>query len=75
MIINHGKVCVYIEKKQNNVLRQKNVRIIEPIEGKPTLNVFGFSSLILNRDIGVYAHADQITSAYQLKRSDVLECI
>jgi hypothetical protein len=74
-IINFGKVNVFIERKQNNAKRQKLVKIIEPVEGKPALNVYGFSSLILNRDMDLLAYADEITSGYQLRRSDILECI
>lgn len=51
------------------------MKSIETIEGKPTLNVYGYSSLILNRDIAIFAQAETITSGYELKLSDVLEII
>lgn len=50
-------------------------RTIKPEEGKPTLNVFGFSSLILNRPINLKAVTEETTTAYILKRKDVLESI
>jgi len=51
------------------------VRTIEPIEGKPTLNVVGYSNLILNQSIDINAVASEMTSGYVLKKSDVLDCI
>ena len=57
VIINHGKVNMFIEKRQNNIIKNKLVRTIEPIEGKPTLNVIGYSSLILNMDIDLFSKA------------------
>jgi len=75
IIINHGKVNMFIEKRQNNIIKSKLVRTIEPIEGKPALNVIGFSSLILNMDIDLFSKASEMTSGYVLKMSDVLECI
>jgi len=33
----------------------KIVRVIQPVEGKPTLNVFGYSSLILNQKVDLKA--------------------
>ena len=75
VIINHGKVNMFIEKRQNNIIKSKLVRTIEPIEGKPALNVIGFSSLILNMDIDLFSKASEMTSGYVLKMSDVLECI
>lgn len=51
------------------------VRTIEPIEGKPTLNVIGYSSLILNMDISLFSKASEMTSGYVLRMSDVLESI
>jgi hypothetical protein len=33
----------------------KLARVIKPEEGKPTLNVYGYSSLILNRNINLKA--------------------
>jgi len=75
IIINHGKVNMFIEKRQNNIIKSKLVRTIEPIEGKPALNVIGFSSMILNMDIDLFSKASEMTSGYVLKMSDVLECI
>lgn len=75
VIINHGKVNMFIEKRQNNIIKSKLVRTIEPIEGKPALNVIGFSSMILNMDIDLFSKASEMTSGYVLKMSDVLECI
>jgi len=66
---------MFIEKRQNNIIKSKLVRTIEPIEGKPALNVIGFSSLILNMDIDLFSKASEMTSGYVLKMSDVLECI
>lgn len=51
------------------------MRTIEPIEGKPTLNVVGYSNLILNQSIDINAVASEMTSGYVLKKSDVLDCI
>ena len=55
--------------------KTKLVRTIEPIEGKPALNVIGYSSLILNQNIDLYSCASEMTSGYILRMSDVLECI
>ncbi len=56
---------------------EKNVlaRTIKPSEGNPTLNVFGFSSLILNRAINLKAVTQETTTAYILKRKDLVESI
>ncbi len=75
IIVNHGKVNLYIEKRQNNIIKNKLVRTIEPIEGKPALNVIGYSSLILNQNIDIFSIASEMTSGYILRMSDVLECI
>jgi hypothetical protein len=40
------------------------VKTIETVEGKPTLNVYGYSSLILDKDITLFASADTLTSGY-----------
>jgi hypothetical protein len=40
------------------MVKNKLVRTIEPIEGKPTLNVIGYSSLILNQNIDLFANAN-----------------
>jgi len=66
---------LYLKKRQNNSIISKLVRTIEPIEGKPTLNVVGYSNLILNQNIDINAVASEMTSGYVLKRSDVLDCI
>jgi hypothetical protein len=68
-------VSLFLKKRQNNSVIQKLVRTIEPIEGKPTLNVIGYSNLILNQNIDICAVANEMTSGYVLRRSDVLECI
>ena len=57
------------------MVKSKLVRTIEPIEGKPALNVIGYSSLILNMDNLLFAKASEMTSGYVLRVSDVLECI
>ncbi len=75
MVINHGRVSMFIIKKHNNITRRKLVKNIEPIEGQPMLNVIGYSSLILNRDIDLVAHADEMTSGYVLRRSDLLDAV
>ena len=75
IIVNHGKVDIFIEKRQNNIVKNKLVRTIEPIEGKPALNVIGYSSMILNMDINLFSQASEMTSGYVLKMSDVMECI
>ena len=75
MIINHGKVSLFLKKRRNNSIIHKLVRTIEPIEGKPTLNVIGYSNLILNQNIDICSVANEMTSGYVLRRSDVLECI
>ena len=53
VIVNNGRVGMFIEKKQNNITKRKLVKSIEPVEGEPTLNVIGYSSLILDRDINL----------------------
>ncbi len=55
--------------------RSKLVKSIEPIEGKPTLNVFGYSALILNQDILLKAVTNQTAAVYQLKRKDIQDCL
>ena len=57
------------------MVKNKLVRTIEPIEGKPTLNVIGYSSMILNQDIDLFASANEMTSGYVLRMSDAMESI
>jgi hypothetical protein len=39
------------------------------------LNVIGYSSLILNRDMDLVSHADEMTSGYVLRRTDLLDAV
>lgn len=73
VIINSGKVNIYYCRTHHNQELTKLGRVIKPEEGKPTLNVYGFSSLILNRSISLKAVTEETTTAYILKRSDILE--
>ena len=54
---------------------KKFIRNISPQEGKPTLNVFGYSALILNKDIDLEANTKDTSVIYLLRRKDVLECM
>jgi len=55
IIINSGKVNVFYKKIHHNQDIAKVVRVIKPSEEKPALNVYGYSSLILNRNINLKA--------------------
>lgn len=54
---------------------KKFIKNISPQEGKPTLNVFGYSGLILNKDIDLEANTKDTSVIYLLRRKDVLECM
>lgn len=54
---------------------KKFIKNISPQEGKPTVNVFGYSALILNRDIDLSVTTKDTSVIYLLKRKDVLECM
>ena len=43
--------------KNKNIELCKFVKTIKIEDGKPTLNIFGYSSLIMNRDIDLVATA------------------
>lgn len=57
VIINSGRVTISAVKQHHSREIEKVVRSVKPEEGKPTLNVFGFSALILNKDIPLKAQA------------------
>lgn len=73
MIINNGKVNIYYKKCHHNQELIKLGRVIKPEEGKPTLNVYGYSGVILNRNINLKAITEETTTAYILKRSDLID--
>lgn len=75
VIINNGRVSIFCVANVHNSEKNVLARTIKPSEGNPTLNVFGFSSLILNRAIGLKAVTQETTTAYILKREDLLESI
>lgn len=54
---------------------KKFIKNISPQEGKPTLNVFGYSALILNKDIDLKATTKETSVIYLLRKKDVLECM
>ena len=55
VIIDSGKVNVYFKKNHHNQELLKIARVIHPEEGKPTLNVYGYSSLIVNKSMNLKA--------------------
>lgn len=55
--------------------KKKIVKKIQPIEGKPTLNVFGYSAMILNKNIDLRATTQEISAVYLLRRKDMIECM
>lgn len=75
VIINNGKVNISYYQTFHNIEKSKVCREIKPEEGKPTLNVFGYSSLILNRNICLKGITAETVTAYILKRKDILESI
>lgn len=74
-IINSGSVDIDIIHQSSNVELRKYIKNISPQEGKPTLNVFGYSALILNRNIDLQGITKDTSVIYLLKRKDVLECM
>ncbi len=75
VIINSGSANIYIEKHHNNISIMKKVREIKPSENAMAMNVFGYSSLIMNRNINLKAISKETAVSYVLRRKDVLECI
>lgn len=75
LIINSGSINIDIANQSSNIETKKFIRNIAPQEGKPTLNVFGYSALILNKDIDLEATTKDTSVIYLLKRKDVLECM
>ena len=53
----------------------KKVREIRPSENSLVMNVYGYSSMIMNRDIRLKAVAKETAVSYVLRRKDILECI
>lgn len=53
----------------------KKVREIRPSEDSLVMNVYGYSSMIMNRDIRLKAVAKETAVSYVLRRKDILECI
>lgn len=53
----------------------KKVREIKPSDDGLVMNVFGYSSLIMNRNVKLKAIAKETAVSYVLRRKDVLECI
>ena len=74
-IINSGSVDIEIITQHNNAEIRKFVKNIKPMEGVQALNVFGFSSMILNKNIDLEATSQDISTVYLLRRKDMLECI
>ena len=62
-------------KQHGTSVFAKLVRNIEPVEGMVTLNVFGYSSLILDKDTQLQAVAKEVSVAYILKLKDMIETI
>lgn len=75
IIINTGHVNIYIAKTHNNISIMKKVREIKPIENSVVMNVFGYSSVIMNRNLMLKAITKETAVSYVLRRKDVLECI
>lgn len=73
VIIDSGKVNIYFKKNHHNQELIKQARVIKPEEGKPTLNVFGYSAVILNKNMNLKAITQETTTAYILNRSDIIE--
>jgi hypothetical protein len=55
VIINSGCVHINIEQHHNNVSIMKKLREIKPADDGLFMNVFGYSSLIMNRNIRLKA--------------------
>jgi len=72
VIINSGCVNVFIEKHHNNVSILKKLREIKPSEDGLVMNVFGYSSVIMNRNIRLKAITKETAVSYELRRKDVL---
>ena len=53
----------------------KKVREIKPTDDGLVMNVFGYSSLIMNRNVRLKAFVKETAVSYVLRRKDVLECI
>ena len=53
----------------------KKVREIRPSENSLVMNVYGYSSMIMNRHIRLKAVAKETAVSYVLRRKDILECI
>jgi hypothetical protein len=53
----------------------KKVREIRPSEDSLVMNVYGYSSMIMNRNIRLKAVAKETAVSYVLRRKDILECI
>ena len=73
MIINSGKANISCLSALISPDKALLCRSIKPEEGKPTLNVFGYSALILNRTLRLRAVTEETTTAYILKRRDLLD--
>ena len=72
IIINSGCVDIYVEKTHNNYNLLKKVREIKPSEESLAMNVFGYSSLVMNKNIRIKAIAQETAVSYVLRRKDFL---
>ena len=72
IIIDSGKININVKKTHHNQEIVKLAKVIESEEGKPTLNVVGYSSLILNRNVNIQLNTEETTTAYILKRVDMI---
>ena len=50
-------------------------KTIEPIEDNVSLNLFGYSTFILNRNSKLKAITEDTTTVYILKRNDILQSL
>lgn len=73
--MNSGSAKIELQIKNNNMEICKLLKTLKIEEGKPNLNVFGYSSAIMNKDIDLVATAQENTVVYLLKRKDILECL
>jgi len=71
-IINNGKVNIYCQYNHLNVDKKVLCKTIEPIDNTVSLNLFGYSTLILNRNANLKAITEDTTTVYILKRNDVM---
>ena len=71
IIINSGRVDILVVRKHNNQRLIKPMRTIRPEDGRPTMNVFGYSAVLLNRDIPLLAFTQEMSGVYILQKKDL----